>query len=426
MILLSRKSRVSGEVRIPASKSHTIRALLIATLADGESTLGEPLVSGDTESCLEACAALGADIAREPHRWVVKGVGGTPAAPADIINVGNSGTTLFLALSLAALGSGWSVFTGDYQIRRRSAKSLLDSLDDLGATAFSTRGNGCAPIVLRGPLRGGSTTIECPTSQYLSSLLLACPLAQGDTEIIVPFLNERPYVEMTLDWLARRNVTVKNYDFEHFQIKGGQSYSPFSQNIPADFSSATFFLVAAAITGGDVTLRGLDMNDTQGDKAVVGMLEQMGARIEVGDDFLRVHGGQLEGAELDLNFTPDALPALAVAGCFAKGETRLMNVPQARQKETDRIAVMCHELRKLGAEVEELEDGLVVRESDLHGGEVAGHDDHRVVMALAVAGLRAKEPVLIDTAEAMSITFPSFVQLMNSLGARVETTNGDN
>ena len=419
MNLVSSAASLNGSVRIPASKSHTIRALLIATLADGESVLINPLSSGDTESCFQACQQLGADISRASDRWIVQGTGMQFAAPAGMIDVGNSGTTLYLALSVAALGDTPVTFTGDYQIQRRSAQSLLNALADLGVTASSEKGNGCAPITVRGPLKGGTTSIECPTSQYLSSLLLSCPLADGDSVISVPLLNEQPYVTMTLDWIKRQGVTVSYSDYSRFSIPGRQRYRPFQREIPADFSSATFFLVAAAITGADVTLNGLDMTDSQGDKAVVTMLESMGVRIKTGPDYVRVCGGCLTGAELDLNATPDALPALAVAGCLATGETRLVNVPQARQKETDRISVMCTELKKLGADIEELPDGLVIRESALSGGNVNGYDDHRVVMAMAVAGLRSRNPVSVDAAEAMAITFPTFVDLMNALGARL-------
>ncbi|NLF38618.1 3-phosphoshikimate 1-carboxyvinyltransferase [bacterium] len=419
MRLVSAHSTLSGAVRIPASKSHTIRALLIASMAEGRSELIEPLASGDTLSCLAACEAFGASITKAPDRWIVESSGAL-RVPDDVVNTGNSGTTLYLAMGAAALCNGATVFTGDYQIRRRPAQELIGALGQLGAHAFSTRGNGCAPIVVSGPMKGGRAALSAPTSQYLSSLLLACPCAQGDTAISLSLVNEIPYVEMTLDWLSSQGIRFDRADdFRSFHIPGGQRYRPFVRAIPGDFSSATFFLVAAAITGSDVTLHGLDLNDKQGDKAVIGMLRAMGARIDAADDGIRVRGGALHGCELDLNATPDALPALAVAGCFAGGETRLVNVAHARNKETDRIAVMKTELERLGADISELPDGLVIRHRPLRGGSVHGHDDHRVVMACAVAGLRCAEPVVVDTAEAMEITFPLFVALMRSLGGNV-------
>ncbi len=420
MILTSERSSLSGSVEIPASKSHTIRALALATLAEGDSEIANPLDSADTRACVEVCRALGARIESDAL-WRVRGLAGRVGTATDVIDVKNSGTTLFIALGMAALGEGWNVFTGDAQSRRRSAAPLLEALQALGAFAESTRGNGCAPLIVRGPLRGGEARIACPTSQYLSSLLIAAPLARGETRLTVSLLNEAPYVQMTLDWLRMQEIRLTaRPDFLEFSIPGGQAYRAFRERIKADFSSATFFLCAAAITGADLTLSDLDMADSQGDKAVVGMLERMGARVEIAPRAVRLRGGALRGADLDLNATPDALPALAVAGCFAEGTTRLLNVPQARIKETDRIRVMHEVITALGGRAEELPDGLIIHGGGLRGGRAGGHADHRVVMACAVAGLAAERPVEVDTAEAMNITFPTFVELMTRCGARMK------
>jgi len=426
MIETVRPRRVEGTLRVPASKSHTIRALLVATLAEGESIITSPLASRDTEACIAACRALGAKIEAEyaaPARLRVRGTAGALTTPDNVIDVMNSGTTLYLLLGMAALGPGWSFFTGDEQIRRRSAAPLLRSLNDLGARAFSSRNNGCAPIALRGPLAGGRTRIECPTSQYLSSLLLAAPYAAEPVDIQVPLLNERPYVEMTLWWLASQEIRVERSEWSHFRVPGGGRYRAFHAVVPGDYSSATFPAVAAAVTGGRVSLEGLSPDDPQGDKAVLDILREMGCSVVRSTDTPNsvtvtgpagARGSQgaraLQGGEFDLNAIPDALPALTVAACFADSSTTLYNVPQARAKETDRVAVMAEELGKLGASIAEREDGLVVhpRPAPLSGGAVSGHHDHRVVMALAVAGLAAGGPVTIDGAEAAEVTYPGF------------------
>jgi 3-phosphoshikimate 1-carboxyvinyltransferase len=420
MILIAEPSHLSGAVRIPASKSHTIRALLMAGMAAGESRILNPLDSADTRSCVAACRALGAEV-ETGERWTVRGVEGKPRPPSGVIDVGNSGTTLFLALGCAALADDWIEFDGDAQTRRRSAGPLLASLRDLGAEAVSRDDTGCAPIRVKGPLRGGRTAIQCPTSQYLSSLLLCCPLASHDTFIEVPELNERPYVEMTLQWLNTLNIRYSHENMERFEIPGGQSFEPFTESIRGDFSSATFFLCAAAITQSDLTLEGLDMNDVQGDKAVARYLREMGAEVHARPGAVRIRGKPIHGAVFDLNATPDALPAMAVTASFASGTTRFVNVPQARIKETDRIRVMCQAIRDLGGDAEELPDGLVVRGGGLRGGSARGHGDHRVVMALAIAGLASEEPVTVDTAESVGITFPTFVDLMRQAGARMRT-----
>jgi 3-phosphoshikimate 1-carboxyvinyltransferase len=424
MFMLAQKSDLSGPVDIPGSKSHTIRGVFFASLAEGTSTLAKPLDSLDTRAAVRCCRALGAEI-ETGDAWVVKGFGGQPSVPEDVLDVANSGSTRNFLMSVAALADGHTTITGDEQIRRRPAQPLLDALNELGAEAFATRGNGCPPFIIGGKLQGGSCTLKATSSQFLTSLLIGAPLAESDTEINVVGLNEAPYVLITLDWLDRLGIRYERTDdLSHFTVPGGQSYSAFTRQIPADFSSATFFLCAAAVTGGPVTLRGLDMSDTQGDKAVVDMLREMGATIEEKDGDLVASGGNLKGCELDLNATPDALPALAVTACFAEGKTRLVNVPQARIKETDRIAVMCRELMKMGARVSELDDGLVIEGRPLRGAEVDGHDDHRVVMALAVAGMGAQGTTRIATAESAAVTFPEFADLMRGLGAQLELSEG--
>lgn len=423
--LVSSQSKLTGQVRMGGSKSHTIRAVTFGSLARGRSVVCEPMRSLDTDSAVNCYRALGAKI--DTHSdwpgstgWQIEGFAGRPQLPDDVIDVGNSGTTLRMAIGTASLlETGSAVFTGDEQIRCRPAGPLLRSLNDLGAKVISTRGNDLAPYIITGRLAGGTTEIEATSSQYLSSLLINCPFGGGRTRIIVKLLNEKPYVEITLAWLDRLGLEYENNDFEEFIIPGGQVLDGFEYTVPGDFSSATFFLCAAALAGSQVEILGLDMADTQGDKAVVDYLKAMGAAIEVGSDAIVVSAGELHGVELDLNATPDALPAMAVTACFAEGTTRLCNVPQARMKETDRITVMARELKKLGARIEELEDGLVIERSRLHGGEVDGHGDHRVVMALAVAGLMTDEPVTVSGAEAVAVTFPEFVPLMAKLNARI-------
>ncbi len=423
MRLQSEPSTLQGRVRIPGSKSHTVRGVILATLAEGESVLHQPLESGDTRSALAAARGLGAELAAEtPALWRIRGVGPAPRAHGQTIDVGNSGTTLLIALGAAALSRTGNIrFDGDAQIRKRSAGNLLRALETLGARPRAEGPDGCCPIVVRGTLRGGAVSIECPTSQYLTSLLINTPLAEGETAIRVPLLYEQPYVHMTLQWLRDLGLRVEHVDdLSAFSVPGGQRVPAFEKAIPADFSSATFFLCAAALTGSELLLEGLDMDDAQGDKAVVHYLRAMGATIAVEDDGLRVHSGtELCGADLDLNATPDALPAMAVTAACARGTTRLGNVPQARLKETDRIALMARELGRLGVRVRERDDGLEIEGGGLDSGAVSGHGDHRLVMAFAVAGLGARGPVVVDTAEAAAVTFPDFTELLQSVGGRV-------
>jgi 3-phosphoshikimate 1-carboxyvinyltransferase len=420
MKLLVEGSNLRGRAEIPGSKSHTIRAVAIATLAGGVSQIRQPLDSADTRAAFQAYQGFGAHLEESPGLWTVKGTGGNLSVPANVIDTANSGTTMNMALGTAALlPEGICVLTGDGQVRRRPSGPLAQSLNELGATVRSTRDNGCPPYVVEGRLKGGTTTLAATSSQYLSSILLNAPLAEADTRVILSVLHEVPYVFITLDWLARQGIRVEHDEaLTEFLVPGRQAYRPVDRRIPGDFSSATFFLAAGALPDNEVVSKGLDMTDTQGDKAVVDYLKAMGAEVEVQAEAVKVTARRLEGCEIDMNATPDALPMMAALACFARGETRLVNVPQARQKETDRIAVMRLELSKLGADLDELEDGLVIRESALHAGEVDGHGDHRIVMALAIAGTMLPGTTTIHGYEAVNITFPSFLGVLTGLGAK--------
>jgi 3-phosphoshikimate 1-carboxyvinyltransferase len=272
-------------------------------------------------------------------------------------------------------------------------------------------------------------SLSCPTSQYLSALLLAAPLAPAGTatEIDVPLLNEKPYIDLTLSYLAAQGIPWEGAaDYSYFRVPGGASYKPVNGPVMGDFSSAAFPACAAAIGGlagggpgggGPLVLLGLDPKDPQGDKAIFDILARMGCDAawnrRGGEWRLTVsRGGRLRGGVFDLNDTPDLLPAAAALGAYAEGETSLVNVAHARIKETDRIAVMAEELGKLGADVRERPDGLVIRGGALRGGAVEGHGDHRVVMALAVAALGAAGPVEIAGAESAAVTYPAFPELM--------------
>ena len=426
MKLIVRKSRLAGEVTIPASKSHTIRAVAIASLATGQSSIRKPLISGDTQAAVACYRALGARIdTSDPKLWRVIGTGGEIAAPSEPIDVGNSGTTLRIAMGSAALAETGQVvsFTGDEQIQSRPLGPLMEALSSLGAKCKSTKNSGKAPLEVAGKLEGGKTTIACHTSQYLSSLLLCTPLAAKDTKIDVTLLNEPGYVQMTLDWLDKQGIEYENQQLHKFKIKGGQSYRAFDATVPADFSSATFFLCAAAMVADEVTLLGLDLSDSQPDKAVIDYLKAMGADISIEANLVTIKAALLKGIEIDMNQTPDALPAMAVTAAFAEGTTKLANVAQARGKETDRIKCMAEELQKIAVDVEELPDGLIIRHSKTNSAELNGRCDHRIVMGLSLAGMCLDGQTSIDTAEAMSVTFPDYVELMKSIGAKMETVD---
>jgi len=419
-----KKSRLSGKVEIPASKSHTIRAVAIASLAKGKSKILSPLVSEDTLAAVESYKALGAKIKTENDLWTIEGFGGIPTPIKNIVDTKNSGTTLNIVMgSCALIRSGEIILTGDQQTKKRPVGPLVQSLNELGASISYEDKQNFPPLIIKGKLKGGKTILKALSSQYLTSLLINTPLASAPTLIDVPLLYEKSYIEMTLKWLKDEGIQFKNEDMKKFYIPGNQFYPAFERKIPSDFSSATFFLAAGALKENDITCFGLDFNDPQGDKAVVDYLKAMGAKIEIGKDFVRVQANSLKGIDIDMNNTPDALPMMAVIGCFAKEKTRLLNVPQARIKETDRIKIMAQELTKMGAKIRELEDGLEIEESKLKPAQVDGHNDHRIVMALTIAGLALEGETIINTAESTAITFPNFANYIKKLGGNINLSS---
>jgi 3-phosphoshikimate 1-carboxyvinyltransferase len=301
----------------------------------------------------------------------------------------------------------------------------------LGADVFTLRDNGSAPFVIRGPLKGGKTFVDGLISQYVSSVILAASLAEKDTEIVVDRANEVPYIEMTLQWMRSLGVEVEESDnYNRFFVRAGQKYSVFDKPVPSDFSSAAFMLIGAAITESEVTLQGLDTGDVQGDKVLIDILQDMGADIDVhemGKKGIVVKGGvPLKGRTIDCSVTPDSVPILSVLGCYADGETRLLNIESSRHKETDRPLLMQKELRKLGADIELTKDELIIRHSKLKGAEVQSYKDHRIVMALCIAGLIAEGETVVPHIESATISYPGFDTSLKSLGALVEYAETDN
>lgn len=411
-------SRVSGKIEIPASKSQTIRAFLIATFAKGKSIIRHPLISEDTKAAVEACRSLGASIEfnQDKSCAYVDSTNALTDIENTIIDCKNSGTTEYLLLPMAASTGKEVTITGDEQLRSRPVGPLAKSLEDLGVQIHCE--NGKPPISIKGPLKGGTTTIECKTSQYLSGLLLGLPLAESDSEIHCSLLNEKPYVGMTLSWMDTQAIDYEiSDDYMNAQIKGKQSYKSFDCYIDGDFSSASFFFCMAAISKSSITVKGLNKNDPQGDKEILNILKRMGATISWNENEVTVTGPEkLRGGEFDLNAIPDALPVLSITAAFATSDVHLTNVPQARIKETDRIATMCDNLRQLGVDVDEEEDGMMIHPTGcLQGGYTKGYGDHRIIMALATAAAGSTGSIFIDDISAASVTFPTFFELYDSI-----------
>ena len=411
---------------MPSSKSETIRALILGSLATGKSEIENSLDCEDTQTALKVLKNLNIRILRRSGKLIVEG-GGLPVKTKNKnINTGNSGiTTRFILPILGLRGNNAAplIFDCDSQMRKRPITPLVNALNNLGMkiTFLKTRGN--CPLVVEGALTGGSTSVDGITSQYISALLLSLPLAKKNSVITVKNLNERPYMEMTLEYLKSLGVSIshrkiKNLDV--YKIRGRQQYRDFRKTISGDFSSTSCFIAAGCLIKGKIVLEGLGLKSLQGDKRLIEILRRMGADIETLKNKIVIRGGKnLTGMPVDANDIPDLLPALAVVATCAEGKTKICNVPQARLKETDRIKSMALGLRRMGARVEERTAGLTVYKSDLKGCTVSGYKDHRTVMALVVAGMIAQGTTVISNREAVSKTFPKFYQLMKGLGGNI-------
>jgi len=380
------------EIEVPPSKSHLMRAILFAALADGESTLSRLLESPDVVRMIEACRALGADIERRGDGLWVRGVAGRPQICQDVIDAGNSGIVLRFVAAAAALGDRRVHFTGDASVRfRRPVAPLISGLRQLGAQAGEAD-----PLWVQGPLVGGKAMIDGADSQPVSALLIAGAFTPQPVELEVVNGGEKPWVELTRAWLRK------------LSLGSGKVHQGFSYVTPGDYSAAAFPLVAGLLTGVDVEVGPLDPGDVQGDRQLLVQLQGLGGKLFPTLYGWRAEGSELMGATIDVDPFIDAVPILAVVGCAAKGETRLVNGEIARYKECDRIAAITAELRKMGADIVERPDGLTVRSAQLRGANVEAHCDHRIAMALAVAARIARGLTTLRGGEWVVKSYPRF------------------
>ncbi len=408
---------VSGVARVPGSKSLTNRALVVAALADGTSELVGALHSDDTRYMAGALAALGLRVEADEagERFVVEGGGGSfPARQADLF-VGNSGTTMRFLTAALPLGRGRFRIDGVPRMRQRPIGPLVGALRDLGADIASEREAGYPPVVARADgLEGGRCRMDGgESSQFFSALLMAGAAAAAGVEIEVEGdLVSKPYLPLTAAVMAAFGVEVE-LDRERWRwlrVRPGQRYRGRVFRIEPDASNASYFLAAAAVTGGRVRIEGLGADSAQGDLRFVDVLAAMGAEVSVDDGGVEVRGpagGRLRGVDLDLGPISDTAQTLAAIAPFAEGPTTIRGIGHARLKETDRVAAVANELRKLGQGVEERPDGLTITPAAVRPADVATYDDHRMAMSFAVTGLRAPG-VRLENPGCVAKTFPTF------------------
>ena len=409
---------LNGSFKAPPSKSYTHRAIIMASLAKGTSTIHDPLISLDTVSTMGAMEAMGAVIERQGDELKIIGNGVQIPAGAPL-DVGNSGTTIRLLSGIVSSFDSPVTLTGDESIQKRPMGPLLDALTGMGVSCTSN--NGMPPVTIKGPNNGGEISISGDvSSQFISSLIMSAPLFRNDTSVNINGSTvSRPYIDITIRMMKDFGVNV--IEEGSFKIEAGQTYKPREYRVPGDMSSAAFPLVGGALSG-SVTMEGYDKDDPQGDKAITDILKECGADVSVEDEKITVSRNELNGCDIDMADIPDLFPVVAVLLSTAEGKSRLYGAPHLRFKESDRILSTTRMLNTLGADITPTDDGCIINGVErLKGGKIEHLGDHRIAMSAAMASLISDSPVTMDDTECCSVSFPGFLDTMRRMGMTICT-----
>lgn len=423
--ILVKKSKIGGGIRCPSSKSYSHRAIAVASLAEGKSTITNALLARDTLATLAGCRALGAEIKHEGATVQVKGLHSFEP-PENVINAENSGTTIRIMTAMSGLVKrGYTVLTGDESLRKRPMQPILDALGQLGVEAYSTKGNGTPPLVVKGGgIRGGTAVVDGSiSSQFISGLLIAGIYA--DSEIVMRIkgnLVSKPYVSATLATMKQFGVAVDHSsDMLEYEIKNAE-YRGAKFDVPSDFSTAALILAAGALVGEKLKVKGLNFSLPQGDSQIVDILKQMGCPIKVDKrkgEVVVQQAGDLDGGDFNLGDTPDLLPVVSILALKARTPVTITGVAHARVKETDRVANIAQELVKFGARIKEFQDGLkITATKPLKNASLEAYNDHRLFMSFTIASMLTEKSIVAG-AESVDVSYPHFVQDMKDLGAKI-------
>ena len=416
--VIVRRSRLKGSIKAPASKSYTHRAIICASLAEGNSKIINFLDCDDTWETVDALRKFGVSI--DEADGALKVSSSSLNAPKEPIKLMASGSTYRFIIPLAALAEGKMEIQAEGRLAERPNEPLLDALRQMGVD-IKSEGNSII-INGKGEIEGGRGEIPGNiSSQFISGLLFIAPLSERGIEMkLTTELESMPYVKMTISVMDKFGVEVKHSDdFEKIMVKGNQNYRPITYEVEGDYSSAAFLLAAGAING-DVEVTEMNLESLQGDKRMVEILKGMGAEIEINNNSIKAKKSNLKGIDIDVKDIPDLVPILSVLGCFAEGETRILNAGRLREKESDRLAAMAAELGKMGADIKGEEgDDLIVQGSKLSGARIDPHNDHRIAMACAVAGLNASGETVIENSDCVKKSYPEFFKDLTKVGADI-------
>jgi 3-phosphoshikimate 1-carboxyvinyltransferase len=407
-------SKLKGEINAPSSKSMTQRAIAAALLADGPCKIHNPSYCDDSLAAMSIACGLGARVEPKTTELIITGTG---VLKEPKLNCGESGLAIRMFSPIAALYPAEITLVGANSLKKRPMSMIEEALSQLGVKCSSS--NGFLPLTIQGPISGGKIEIDgSVSSQLLTGLLIALPLASGDSEIKVKNLKSKPYIDMTIGILKSFGITVINKDYTLFQIPGNQKYIPVDYTVEGDWSGAAFLLVAGAING-DLTIRGLQTNSKQSDMTIMNALEQAGARITIGKDKIHISASELKAFEFDATESPDLFPPLVALASYCKGVSTIKGVSRLVHKESDRAKALSEEFAKLTIKIEIKGDIMYVTGGEVMGAHVESHEDHRIAMAVSVAALGAKGRVYVRDSQCVAKSYPEFYSDLRSLGALV-------
>lgn len=411
-------SPLEGDIKIPPSKSLAHRAVICAGLSEGISNIYNIIFSEDIKATTMGMESFGIEVNRKDESINIKGKSKLNLVN-NIINCNESGSTLRFLIPLALLTGEEISFEGRGKLVSRPLDVYYEMLKN--QNIHYENNNGQLPLKVKGSLKPGAFYVKGNvSSQFVTGLMFALPLLEGDSKIIVTTeLESKGYVDLTIDCMDKFGVKIENKDYKEFYIKGNQKYISRDYRVEGDFSQAAFWIVAG-ILGTNIKCKDLNLNSLQGDKIILDIVKEMGANIKVSKDTIEVCESQTKGAVIDASECPDLVPILSVLGALSEGTTKIINAERVRIKECDRLKAMQTELSKVGADIEETEDGLIIRgKTSLKGGTVDSWNDHRIAMAMAVASIKCEEPIIITNSNAVTKSYPEFWKDFKMLGGNI-------
>lgn len=413
---------ILGTIIAQPSKSITHRAIMLASIANGTSLIKNYLKSEDIIFTIKACRELGAQIEERHNDLIIRGVNGKFPIKGETkhLFVGESGTSMRLLTALSVLSEGMVIIDGEKKLRKRPIEELIKALQNQGILIKSVMNNGCAPVEVRGSKpRGGEIIISSDkSSQFASALLLISPFAEKDVILKPVNIKSRTYLKMTW-YLMKKFGILGEFDGKAYKIKAGSYLRAKEYTIEGDWTSASYFMVAAAISGKTLRIINLNNKSMQGDKKILSILSRMGCKITMKANYLEITGRDLNSVTIDLSDNPDLVPSLSIAAAYAKGTSKFTNISHLRFKESNRLESVCRELKRMGINAQYTRDQITISGGEPKGAVIDTHDDHRIAMSFSIAALKAKGNTVINNADVINKSYPKFFEDLFNIGAKI-------